>query len=114
MYLYILDLVDRKEHDPGDDLISRLVTDYVTTGQLNRATAAMSGVIMMQAGHETTANMIALGTVALLEHREVFERLGQTDDPAVIVTVPVAATSATADTFGCGVASVIVPVPPAN
>jgi cytochrome P450 len=41
-------------------------------------------VIMMQAGHETTANMISLGTVALLQHRDVFERLGQTDDPAVI------------------------------
>jgi cytochrome P450 len=41
-------------------------------------------VIMMQAGHETTANMISLGTVALLQHPKAFERLGQTDDPAVI------------------------------
>jgi cytochrome P450 len=39
---------------------------------------------MMQAGHETTANMISLGTVALLENPDVFERLGQTRDPAVI------------------------------
>ena len=87
MYLYIVDLVDRKERDPGDDLISRLVTDYVATGQLNRATAAMSGVIMMQAGHETTANMIALGTVALLEHRNIFTRLGETEDPAEIANI---------------------------
>ena len=36
---YIRELVDRKEHDPGDDLISRLATDYVATGQLNRETA---------------------------------------------------------------------------
>ena len=84
MYAYIQELVARKERDPGDDLISRLVTDYVATGQLDHNTAAMNGVIMMQAGHETTANMISLGTVALLEHPEVFERLGQTDDPAVI------------------------------
>ena len=42
---------------------------------------------MMQAGHETTANMISLGTVALLEHPDVFERLGQTDDPAVIANI---------------------------
>ncbi|MGA8547536.1 MAG: cytochrome P450 [Mycobacterium sp.] len=84
MFVYIEELVQRKEREPGDDLISRLVTDYVATGQLNRETAAMTGVIMMQAGHETTANMIALGTVALLQHREVFERLGQTDDPAAI------------------------------
>jgi cytochrome P450 len=84
MFAYIEELVKRKEREPGDDLISRLVTDYVATGQLNRETAAMNAVIMMQAGHETTANMIALGTVALLQHRDVFERLGQTDDPAVI------------------------------
>ena len=42
---------------------------------------------MMQAGHETTANMISLGTVALLQHRDVFERLGQTDDRAVIANI---------------------------
>jgi cytochrome P450 len=84
MYAYIEELVQRKEREPGDDLISRLVTDYVATGQVSRETTAMSGVIMMQAGHETTANMIALGTVALLEHPDVFERLGQTDDQAVI------------------------------
>jgi len=87
MYTYIQELVLRKEHDPGDDLISRLVTDYVVTGQLNRATTAVTAVIMMQAGHETTANMIALGTVALLEHPEVFQRLGRTDDQAAVANV---------------------------
>jgi cytochrome P450 len=84
MYAYIQELVARKERDPGDDLISRLITDYVTTGQLDYNTVAVNAVIMMLAGHETTANMIGLGTVALLEHRDVFERLGQTDDAAVI------------------------------
>jgi cytochrome P450 len=87
MYAYIEELVSRKEREPGDDLISRLVTDYVATGQLDHATTAMTCVIMMQAGHETTANMISLGTVALLQHPDVFERLGQTDDPAVIANV---------------------------
>jgi cytochrome P450 len=84
MYSYIQELVARKEREPGDDLISRLITDYVATGQLDYNTVAVNGVVMMLAGHETTANMISLGTVALLEHPEVFERLGQTDDPAVI------------------------------
>ncbi len=84
MYNYIQELVARKEREPGDDLISRLITDYVATGQLDYNTVSVNAVIMMQAGHETTANMISLGTVALLEHPEVFEQLGQTDDPAVI------------------------------
>jgi cytochrome P450 len=84
MYLYIQELVARKECEPGEDLISRLLTDYVARGQLTRDTVAVNAVIMMQAGHETTANMISLGTVALLEHPDVFELLGQTDDAAVI------------------------------
>jgi cytochrome P450 len=87
MYAYIEELVERKEREPGDDLISRLVTEYVATGQLDHATTAMNSVIMMQAGHETTANMISLGTVALLEHPDVFERLGQTDDHAVVANI---------------------------
>lgn len=87
MYAYIQELVQRKEREPGDDLISRMITDYVATGQLDHATTAMNSVIMMQAGHETTANMIALGTVALLQHPSAFERLGRTDDPALVANV---------------------------
>jgi cytochrome P450 len=87
MYVYIQELVRRKEREPGDDLISRLVTEYIATGQLDYETAAMTSVIMMQAGHETTANMISLGTVALLQHPDVFERLGQTDDHAVVANI---------------------------
>lgn len=87
MYAYIEELVQRKECEPGDDLISRLVTEYVATGQLDHATTAMNGVIMMQAGHETTANMISLGTVALLQHPDVFELLGHSDDAAVIANI---------------------------
>lgn len=87
MYGYIEQLVQRKEHDPGDDLLSRLVTDFVVTGQISRETAALSGMTLLVAGHETTANMISLGTVALLDHRDVFERLGQTDDRAVVANI---------------------------
>ncbi len=31
----------------------------------------MNGVILLQAGHETTASMISLGTVALLQHPDI-------------------------------------------
>jgi cytochrome P450 len=87
MYAYIEELVRRKEGEPGDDLISRLVTEYVASGQLDHATTAMTSVIMMQAGHETTANMISLGTVALLQHPDVYAKLGRTDDSAVIANI---------------------------
>jgi cytochrome P450 len=87
MFAYLWELVERKQTEPGDDLMSRLATDYFATGEITRETAAANGVIMMQAGHETTANMIGLGTVALLEHPEVYELLGRTDDRATIANI---------------------------
>jgi cytochrome P450 len=84
---YMWELVARKEREPGDDLMSRLVTVYVATGELSRETAAMNGLILLQAGHETTASMIALGTLALLEHPDQMTRLRQTDDPGVIANM---------------------------
>ncbi len=87
LFGYILELVARKQREPGDDLISRLVTDYVATGELSRETTGMNGVILLQAGHETTASMIALGTLALLQHPDDIARMRQTDDPAFIANV---------------------------
>ena len=87
MFAYMSDLVARKEREPGDDLMSRLVTDHVATGELTRETAAMNGLILLLAGHETTANMISLGTVALLQHAQDLQRLRTTDDPLVAQVV---------------------------
>jgi cytochrome P450 len=81
---YMMELVTRKEKDPGDDLISRIVREHVQTGELRRETAAMNGVILLNAGHETTANMIALGTAALLKNPDKAAVLRDTDDPTVI------------------------------
>jgi cytochrome P450 len=79
--------VDKKQREPGDDLISRLVVEQMQTGQINRATVVLSGITMLVAGHETTANMISLGTVALLEHPDIFKRLGETTDAAEIAQI---------------------------
>lgn len=84
---YMWELVERKEREPGDDLISRLLTDYVATGELSRETATMNAMILLQAGHETTASMIALGTIALLERPDTFELLARTDDAVVTANV---------------------------
>ncbi|WP_112136008.1 cytochrome P450 [Glycomyces dulcitolivorans] len=81
---YMMELVARKEKEPGDDLISRIVREHVQTGELRRESAAMNGVILLNAGHETTANMIALGTAALLEHPDKAAVFRDSDDPGVI------------------------------
>jgi cytochrome P450 len=80
---YLERIVDAKRSAPADDLLSRLATEQVATGGLTRRQAASTGVLLLIAGHETTANMIALGTVALLENPEQLALL-RGDDPAVV------------------------------
>lgn len=87
MFDYMWKLAELKEQNPGDDLMSRLMTDYVANGELSRDTAVMNGVILLQAGHETTSGMISLGTIALLQHPDQLARLRETDDPALIANL---------------------------
>jgi cytochrome P450 len=84
LFGYLLELVGSKEKEPGDDIISRLLREEVATGQLTREAVAMNGIILLIAGHETTANMIALGALALLQNPEQAARIRDTDDPKVI------------------------------
>lgn len=81
---YLVELVERKEKEPGDDLLSRLVIERVQTGELSRETAAMNGVLLLVAGHETTSNMISLSTLALLQNPEQLARVRDTEDPTVM------------------------------
>ncbi|MFC4012557.1 cytochrome P450 [Nonomuraea purpurea] len=81
---YLYELVARKEREPDDALISRLIHEYLPTGELTRETIAMNSFILLSAGHETTANMIGLGTLALLENPDTLARIRDTDDPKVV------------------------------
>ncbi|WP_410790831.1 cytochrome P450 [Kribbella sp. C-35] len=80
---YLFNLVGEKLENPGDDLLSGL-TERVKAGELTRQDAAGMGVLLLLAGHETTANMIALGTLALLEHPAQLAVLRETADPKVV------------------------------
>jgi len=71
-------LVRHRRRDPGDDLLSRLMRD----GDLTDDELATIGYILFAGGFETTANMLALGTFALLEHPEQKERLRR--DPELV------------------------------
>src|SRR6185436_18737200 len=39
LFTYMTELVARKEREPGDDMMSRLIHDHVLTGELTRETA---------------------------------------------------------------------------
>ncbi len=81
---YLRALVDRKNGDPSDDLLSRLIVEQLRTGQMDIEDIVSMGLLLLIAGHETTANMIALGTVALLENPDQLAELRDTDDPKLV------------------------------
>lgn len=80
---YLDRLVGERLVDPGDDVLSELA-QRVKAGELARRDAALVGRLLLTAGHETTANMIALGTLALLRHPGQLAELRETDDPKLI------------------------------
>jgi cytochrome P450 len=64
MHTYLYELVSRKRAEPADDLLSDLARDE----DLSLEELTGMAFLLLLAGHETTANMLALGTFALLEH----------------------------------------------
>lgn len=77
-------VVDAKVETPGDDTLSRLVTEQLVPGHMTREEVARMGLLLLTAGHETSANMIALGTAALLSNPEQAALIREADDPAVV------------------------------
>ncbi|MEU7481174.1 cytochrome P450 [Lentzea sp. NPDC042327] len=65
---YVDELVTLKESEPGDDMISRLIAFNRETPSVTHSELSSMAKVMLITGHETTANMIALGVLALLEH----------------------------------------------
>lgn len=68
LFGYLCELLADKSRRPGDDLLSRLATERVATGEATAAEAAGMTVQLLIAGHETTAGMLSLGVVTLLTH----------------------------------------------
>ncbi|MFE6171568.1 cytochrome P450 [Streptomyces sp. NPDC056464] len=69
---YFAELIDhkRKEAEPGDGVLDELVRGQLSAGELDQDELIALATILLVAGHETTANMISLGTFTLLQHPE--------------------------------------------
>jgi Cytochrome P450 len=68
LYDYIDGLIDLKEREPGNDLMTRLVVEALNPGLKTRKSIVELARLVLIAGHETTANMIALSVAALLHY----------------------------------------------
>jgi cytochrome P450 len=77
---YLGRLVTRKQREGADDLVGRLTT-RMSEGELDHEEVVGMSLLLLVAGHETTANMIGLSTLVLLRHPEQFAALRA--DPAL-------------------------------
>jgi pentalenic acid synthase len=81
---YFDELIDRKQKrpEPGAGLLDELVHTRLRTGERDREELIALATILLVAGHETTANMISLGTYTLLRHPDRLAELRA--DPALL------------------------------
>jgi cytochrome P450 len=76
MTTYLAGLVTGKRANPGEDILSDLARDE----DLGIEELVGMAFLLLLAGHETTANQLALGTFALLEHPAQVEELRANPD----------------------------------
>ena len=79
---YLRKMAERRRSQPEDDLMSALVQAEEAGDKLSQDELLAMAFLLLVAGHETTVNLIANGTLALIEHPEQLERLER--DPSLI------------------------------
>jgi cytochrome P450 len=77
---YFTQVIEDRRSTPRDDLMSALVASEDEGDKLSRDEVIASAVLLLAAGHETTTNLIGNGMLALLRHRDQFERLRHETD----------------------------------
>jgi cytochrome P450 len=70
---YLSGLADARRREPGEDLLSALLTGDGEA--MTPAEAVATATLLLVAGHETTVNLIAGGMLTLLRHPEAMGRL---------------------------------------
>jgi cytochrome P450 len=79
---FLDDLIGSKLAEPAGDLLSDIAGTHLRSGEITRQELADLGVFLLIAGHETTADMIALGALALLWHPGQVAVIREADDDA--------------------------------
>ncbi|HZU66108.1 MAG TPA: cytochrome P450 [Ktedonobacteraceae bacterium] len=79
---YVAQLVAEKRRHPQDDLISHLITQEDEGDHLSESELLSMVGLLIFAGHETTSNLIGIGTLMLLDHPDQLEKLKA--DPSLV------------------------------
>jgi len=79
---FLGDLVEQRRAEPGEDLLSRVIRQYVVPGELTADQLVGFAELVLTAGFDTTHNTIALGVLTLLQNPDELAALKQ--DPALV------------------------------
>ncbi len=79
---YLEGLIQQRRAEPGDDLLSALMSSGDDEGPMGPVDLRVTLVLLLIAGHETTVNLIANGTLALLRDPDTLARLRTDPDLA--------------------------------
>jgi cytochrome P450 len=80
---YLTATVKAKDKNPSeDDLIGRMIIEHVRTGEVSYEQVVGFSMLMLVAGHETTANQISMGTLSLLREPDKAHAIRQ--DPKLL------------------------------
>lgn len=84
MFQYGVELAVRKRAEPGDDIATSLLHAEVDGQSLSDLEFNLFFMLLIDAGGDTTRNLVAAGILALLEHPQELQRLKA--DPSLMPT----------------------------
>ncbi|MER0444048.1 cytochrome P450 [Streptomyces sp. Edi4] len=79
---YLDGLIAKMQSEPGPGLLNKLVTHQLAEGGIDREELISSALLLLVAGHETTASMTSLSVITLLEHPDQHAALRA--DPSLV------------------------------
>ncbi|GAA5021301.1 cytochrome P450 [Streptomyces siamensis] len=77
---YLLNLAEQRRGHPSDDLLSAFVNEPDPALRLTQEELAITAVLLLIAGHETTVNLITNGVLTLLRRPEQLDHLRREPD----------------------------------
>jgi cytochrome P450 len=75
MVHHVDEAIDWRRRHPADDLLSAMIAAEEDGDRMTAEELQVQVILLYLAGHETTVNLIGNGTLALLCHRDQYERL---------------------------------------
>ena len=75
MHAYLGELIEARRRDPGDDIVSHLLSAEIDGQPLTELQLLMYCELIVEAGNETTRNAISGGLLAFSENRAEWEKL---------------------------------------